>query len=361
MENNIPEENLEKEEFTKVEYFQPKFWHRIMANFVDIFIFGLSFLGMFIGLRAIVQSTPAYKNNSEAIYNLRIQSGIYVSAPTATGESVDLIKYLEEQESVYGHQFIVELNEDGTPTEELLGRNGKCDFAIKTFIRFCKTECNEDRYNDLLDYYRNDRLSATYNEIHLFVLDNDEVVANESFANNPQNYKYYFSNFFKPFIEKKCLPFLATNVTEYRLLVRNDYISLLAIELPIAYTLAAIHTYFIPPLFFKRGRKTLGKALYHIGLVDSRVLSPTVPRYLVRFAIFFFGELVLSLASFGIPYLISFSLMAFSKNKQGFPDYMLKLIEIDTSRSNIYMNYVEASLQNEIHQKAIDFRPIKPL
>ena len=117
----------------------------------------------------------------------------------------------------------------------------------------------------------------------------------------------------------------------------------------------------MPPLFFKRGRKTLGKALYHIGLVDDRVLSPTFWRFSARFLIFLFAELLLSLFTLGIPYIISFSLMAFSKKRQGFPDYMLHLYEIDTSKANIYMDYVEAELKNELHGDAIDFRMEKPI
>ena len=106
---------------------------------------------------------------------------------------------------------------------------------------------------------------------------------------------------------------------------------------------------------------TLGKALYHIGLIDDRMLSPSFGRFTARFAIFFFGELILSLFSFGIPYIVSFTMMAFSKRKQGFPDYMLHLYEIDTTKANIYMDYVEAELKNELHGEAIDFRMKKPL
>ena len=90
-------------------------------------------------------------------------------------------------------------------------------------------------------------------------------------------------------------------------------------------------------------------------------IAPSFWRFTARFAIFFFGELILSLFTFGIPYIISFSIMAFSKDKQGFPDYMLRLHEVDTSKANIYMDYVEAELKNELHGEAIDFRMEKPL
>ena len=67
---------------------------------------------------------------------------------------------------------------------------------------------------------------------------------------------------------------------------------------------------------------------------------------MARFAIFYFGELVLAPFTFGLPFIISFSLMAFSKKKQGFPDYMLKLHEVDLSKDKLYFDYAEISLES---------------
>jgi hypothetical protein len=101
---------------------------------------------------------------------------------------------------------------------------------------------------------------------------------------------------------------------------------------------------------------TLGKALYHIGLVDSRYLNVKWGRFFARFAIFYFAELLLSLVTFGIPFIISFSLMAFSKKKQGFPDYMLGIEEVDTSRNKIYKSLDEITLESLNKRKQpVDF------
>ena len=127
-------------------------------------------------------------------------------------------------------------------------------------------------------------------------------------------------------------------------------------EIAPSYRVSGILTYLVPPLFFRKGKKTLGKALYKIGLVDSRLLNCTYPRFFARFAIFYFGELLLSLLSFGLPYIVSFSIMVFSKKKQGFPDYMLDLQEVDTSKAKIYNSLEEAKVdQITPHKKAIDF------
>ena len=48
--------------------------------------------------------------------------------------------------------------------------------------------------------------------------------------------------------------------------------------------------------------------------------------------------------------------MVFSKEKQGFPDYMLSLIEVDMSRTKIYLSYSEADLDKvNSHREPVDF------
>lgn len=351
---------IKEEKDIKVEYSQPKFWHRCMANLVDFFIFVVVLLGLFIGARAAVQATDSYKNVQAKIDNIQLNSGIYRRAlsDTSTTNNIDIIYYIDTylKNTPAGKEFDIEIDEN----PQFL--NGICVKAIKIFVNYCHENCSEARYEDLLTYYDNARLKPTLNGIHYFILDeSNNVVPNTTLTDDATKLKYYYKKVYKPFIEDRCIPFLSANVPGYHDLLMYDYKMLLLVELPISYLLAGTIVYFIPPLFFKRGRKTLGKALYHIGLLDSRILSPTVPRFLVRFLIFMFGELVLSLFTFGIPYIISFSMMAFSKKRQGFPDYMVKTIEVDTSKANIYMDYVEAATKNQLHGKAIDFNLEKPL
>lgn len=350
-------EELEKNEVMTVEYSQPKFWHRIMANFVDFGLFVFSFIGFFFGARTIVQVTPDYKAMEQRENQIQVDSGLYVYFDSR-GRNYDIIYYLDATVQVYGSEWDG-VGEGGSAPSGKIGRTVK---AINTFITYCETNASPATYQELVNYYDSFRLEKTYNNINYFIKDSDDkVVPNPTLADVAENRKLYYSEVYKPFIEKYAIPFLEANVKEYAALLRTDFNLLVFLEIPVSYALAIFHVYFIPPLFFKRGRKTLGKALYHIGLVDSRILSPTLKRFTVRFLILLFLEYMLSLVSFGIPFIISFSMMVFSKRKQGFPDYMLKLQEVDTSKANIYMDYVEAQLKNEMHGPAIDFQMKKPL
>ena len=358
-------ETTENNDSLDIVYTRPKFMHRILANLVDIFIFIVLTFSLFLGARGIIQNVPYYKGVQNRIFEMQLESGIFWTAYDKDGKGtiVSMSKYLD---NYFGESYPYGKEVDHKYTNadkeyEPVGKNGWAVRAINTFLAFSEKNSNPERHQELLQYYDSYRLEARLNDAPLFIKDGDNIVANQEVLGVGTNWKEYSNKVFIPFIDDRCMAYLASNVTEYKKLNRIDFNFLIFLEIPLAYSLAAFLTFFVPPLFFRRGRQTLGKALYHIGLIDSRILSPTFPRFLARFAIFFFGELVLSLFSFGLPYIISFSLMVFSKNKQGFPDYMLRLYEVDTSKANIYLNYVEAQLKNELHGEAVDFKMEKPL
>ena len=172
------------------------------------------------------------------------------------------------------------------------------------------------------------------------------------------SYQTYFEEFYKLIMDNNLSDdYLTKRAPNFKESLSNEGKYLLLIELPSAYLLAGILVYFIPPLFFRRGRQTLGKALYRIGLVDKNIFSPTFARFSVRFIIFFFAEMVLSLFTFGAPFFISFTMMLVTKNKQGFPDYVLGLTEIDASKQKIYYNKIDAlSDKASVYKTPTDFK-----
>lgn len=347
---------IERNEVVSVNYTQPKFWHRCMANLIDLVLLVAMFIILFIAARGVVGLTPGFKNAEKRITEIQLETSLYYEDRLNEGKYVDVVYYLNKYYDTYGSDF--EGKKDSS------GRIGQIVYSINQFMDYCSKPEHVfiNRYNELVSYYEKIRLeTVTKDGVHYFIKDGDKIIPNETLSNDAGKRKDYYKEVYVKFVEKTCLPFLTANVTEYRELYRVEFNYLVFCELPAAYLLAAILVYFVPPLFFRRGKMTLGKALYRIGLIDDRMLSPSFGRFTARFAIFLFGELILSLFSFGIPYIISFSIMAFSKHKQGFPDYMLHLYEIDISKANIYMNYVEATLKNELHGEAVDFRMEKPL
>ena len=208
----------ENNEILTVEYTKPKFWHRCMANFVDFFIMLATFFGLFIGARAIVQSTPNYKTSINRLGELQIASGLYrpaESKSTATS-NIDIIYYADTYLTVYGKDYEV--------VEQPVSKNGVCVKAIDTFIKFCHENSSEERYLELVDYYKTARLEPTLNGIHYYLEQDGDIVINTTLSEDSTKAKEYYNNVFKPFIEKKCIPFLAVNLLKLRFIgaVRKD-------------------------------------------------------------------------------------------------------------------------------------------
>ena len=108
----------------------------------------------------------------------------------------------------------------------------------------------------------------------------------------------------------------------------------LIIVAPITLTILIFE--FIVPLIFRRGYRTFGKLLLKIAVVDSRGLAPKFWRFLLRFLIFLFLEILLSLVTFAIPLILSFTMAVFTKTNQAFHDYLVGTYVVDTTNTRIF-------------------------
>lgn len=336
-----------------VEYELPKFYHRVLANLIDIIIFALMFFILFIPTNMIVTNLPAYAAADATMTEYRQDSGLF--------------KYSTERK-VY--ELIVTWyinNDDVEYPVRVIG----CEKAIFDFQEYVKAQLGDGtEYQTVIEDYDNSRLSDSvmYEGFYLFsineidtndddILDSTEIVRNPEAVAAGADSEVYFNKFYRTYILQNCNGYLITLFPDYYDSIKTESNFLFFCEVPIAFFLSGLVSFFVPSLIFRRGRMSFGKALYHIGLVDYRVLSPSFWRFLARFSIFFFGELVLSFFTFGIPFIISFSMMAFSKRKQGFPDYVLGLTEVDGTKAKIYFTKYEAAMdQIKERKKPVDFK-----
>lgn len=320
----------------EIHYSYPKFHRRVLANLIDFLGFALCFFLLFLGTRAIVTSTPSYSGKESALLAIRKESGLF---HVDGSSSNDIVSYLDD-DSFTGYAKMMAAEE-----------------AIDTFIVYINDNVGQDKAKTIQEDYDSYRLdsSLAYEGVAYFAKEEGKIIRNKSCKADAEN---YFKNAYGKYIDDRCQGYLVTMVPAYLELTHFESNVLFFVEIPIAYILSGVLVYLLPPIFFKKGRMTLGKFAYQIGLADSRLLSCSFPRYFARWAIFFFGELCLSLFTFGIPCLVSFSLMAFSKKKQGFPDFMLGLYEVDVSHDKLYSSYEEISVDGiEGNKKPVDFEP----
>lgn len=320
------EENELAHSQIEIKYLRPKFHRRVFANVLDAILFALVFIGLFLGVRAIVTTDAHYQEVDANMTSIKMSSSLYVK--DSSGNMTDIVTSLKNDDEISSSV-----------------RKKKSEAAIDSFIVYLGQSAGEDSQKKVQADYDSYRLkdTLTYESIPYFVESEGKIITNPACAATDQT---YFESVYTPYIDTNCQGYLLTEVPGYYDM--NKYMSkiVLFLEIPVAYAVSGLLVYLLPGCIFVRGHMTFGKALYHIGLVDSRLLNVKWGRFFARFAIFYFGELLLSLVTFGIPMIISFSLMAFSKKKQGFPDYMLGIQEVDASRTKIYKSLEEISLES---------------
>lgn len=327
-------------------YYRPKFTHRIFANLLDILIFIMVFLACFLGVREIIRNTPTYKAKSQELTQMRLGSGLYAyDDDNVLRDIISVINYAKGQ-SAKSHMT-------------------RARAAIDEFITYTKEVSTEANYSIVVKDYREYRLAdnMVHNNVPLFVLnEQDEVIENPTLIDSAETissqiYTEYYKKAYQPYIDNHLQAYLVVVVPHYKDIINYQTNMLLWVNIFAVYCFTGLLVYLVPIFIFRRGRMTFGKALYGIGLVDSNCLSPSLPRTLARFAIFYFAILVLSLFTFGLPIIISFSIMVFSKNKQGFADYMLRLTEVDGKRTKIYFSFQEVELEKTTpYKKPVDFK-----
>ena len=331
-------------EETVITYEAPPFHRRVVANLMDILIFTLLFVAFFIPTNAITKATPEYVKSNDIVNTTREECGFYIYE-SSTKTWLTYPTYYDNY------------SKDSTGYVKAT----TCSQAIDDFIIYVGEQKGENYRTEIQKAYDDWRLSLEYDGKPYFIEIDGVVVSNKYSETDPSktckaSNDDYYKNVYHIFILQDCAGYLISWFPDYKAATSSMSNMLFFIEIPVSYVLSGLITYLVPMLVFRRGGKTLGKLAFRIGLIGNDLFSPSTGKILARFVIFFFGEMVLSLFTFGIPFIISFSMMAFSKRKQGFPDYMLGLIEIDTSKNNIYFNKYEAAIyQFDGSKKGIAF------
>ncbi|MCD8203760.1 MAG: RDD family protein [Coprobacillus sp.] len=306
----------------EIQYANPKFWKRVMAGVIDFIIFLVIFFLLFISCRGIVISTDTYKENNEELTSARVESGLYIDH--ADYGMIDIIAYLNRVD-ISGYARLREAQD-----------------AIDTFLSFCDDRCDEQTASMIRATYDEERLSDKFVDKygnHYFIIDEDGEITINTTAYSIVTSAGYFDEFYTYYIDEVLQGYLVVAVPNYYDLTKYMSNVLIYAEILPAFLISGVLSFYLPTLIFRKGRKTFGQAIYHIGTIDKRLLNPSWKRSLARFLIFYFFILILSVFTFGIPIIISFSMMAFSRNKQGFPDFCLNLVQVSTQDNNIYDEY----------------------
>lgn len=133
----------------------------------------------------------------------------------------------------------------------------------------------------------------------------------------------------------------------------TDYIFIVfVICLFIGMTISFLIFYLLIPLLLKRGHKTVGMYLFKISYISVDALNISYKQFFVRFILEFFIGYLLSIFTFGLPLIVSLTMMHLSKAGQDFFDYVTNTYVVDSSKKDVYLDYSEYTQRQDMSKKA---------
>lgn len=312
-----------KDDPNEISYYRPKLWKRCFALIFDGLTLAFLAVGLFLGFRELFKMSSNYKTNEESFNTFKLESSLYIE--DSNGSVRDIVTYY---------------NQDNTVASASVEKD--IENRIDNFFTFYENKIGVNEANSLRGEFQNlkldDSLVYVYEGVSykLFKLDGENIVKNDQITIPSKTY----ISFYTDYIDKYALGYFNTkfeNVISF-----NKYFTfILVLEVGLSLLASSIVVYYIIPMCFVRNKTTLGRFMFKIGLVDKRVLSVKPGLFTLRFVIIFFLEILLSIVTFGIPLIFSFSMVLITKKKQSFHDYLLGIEEIDIENSKIYKSIDE--------------------
>ncbi len=293
-----------------VEYESAKLYKRWFAFFIDLILAFIIGLMLSTAIGKITTLVPAYTNIVEERYELEKLSGLYDDK---------------------GNLILLNVRKSESTVTQ------KKDVLKSTLEAFYQ---NESYFGgDAPTYYNEYQLrkkeAVTSEGKPLFVpsLENDKVFV-ESTMSDQIYYDFYDQEF-----EKYAIAYLSLNVdfTDATNLLNRISIIELAISLSLGYSL----TFLIVPFIIKRGRRTLGMYLFKISVISSDALNVTGKTLLARNLLLLLVGFWLSIFTFGLPWIVSVTIMHLTKTKQDFFDYVTNTYVVESGKKDVYLNYAE--------------------
>lgn len=308
---------MEKEEPVTLEYYKAPFGKRIFAFLLDALLMSFLSLGFFVAARAVLENSSAYQDAFATYLKVSKDSGLYTYEET--NDNLVIIT------SYYSGETYAQQNEKEETA--LLAFYGNAEFFPATSSPSGSTLYAAEKIGDT-------RIGKADNLDYFVYNSKSEIVANPTYSDEKMH------DFYVTAVEN-ALQYL-NNVEGYVNATKTLSLSINFIIIPCALVLAfSLVELVIPLLFFRRGYQTLGLKAFNLSLVNGYAVSPPFKSFFIRFLWMLFAELLLSLVTFGVPLIVSFSMMSFRKDGQAFHDYMSGLYLVDSSEQSIYRSKSE--------------------
>ena len=376
-----------------LEYERPNSNHRLYAAIVDFFVGICIILLLVYATSSIIKTTPFFEKHNSVITDYKLSSKLYEydakdeltvvtnlllieddnSASQLVNKCVRIIEgdqFATTEEKKQGFLFFcaVETLKNPAELEDFFSDHRKAyddeRIAIvnptnnKPLFEYSFDDNGNKKMVDGIKVYAsvdsdgNTVYTTTNVEGSSLVFDEGKIpLIKQTGAGKMTDYLDYF---YKPFLSR-CPNSLVLIPGYYETTLELSTI-MLSILIPVPVLLGLILTYYVPGLIFRRGRKSIGKLLFKIGIIDKTNLSPKFWRYTLRSLI-----IVLECALF-VPAVISLTIMVFTRKGSTIHDLILKMNLVSTRGTKVYLDGVDALLGTaKVENRHIEFENISKL
>ena len=273
------------------------------------------FLGMIltIGTLFAIQGNGTYKGWNKRLTQLREESTIY---KTVDGKQINIYDYVYQDEEMT-------LDEKSSVVDSSL---------TYFFTAFLKEELNGEGSKIYLDY-KLEEVDSDGNK--LFNPDGSRAVVSD-------DYDVVYLSAYGNILTDKALGYLNSK-PEYLSLKKKTSLCYL-IGIPLTFVLSYIIVYYIIPLCFSRGKKTLGMLVTKTALLQVDGMSCKVGRFTLKFLFKMFIILIGSIFGLLIPLAVSITMIVVMKSHQSFSEYVTNTYIVLADEQTVYKDKSEFCL-----------------
>ena len=304
----------------EISYDRAPIGKRLLATLVDFFLFGVLAAILFALGNMAVGQMDFYKETLSVRNSLQAESGLYV-------EGEDLVSYCKNHEELF------------------VGVRGERDYIRDHLEAFYNnpTFLSEGERTKALGEYNSRKAEAKHDGVALFTLEDGKLV--DADVNPSWQIDFYFNevdNYAQPiFVGYE--PYLNTTRTIWISAIAEVYISM-SVSYFVFYVSISLWV-------LKRGRGTIGRSLFKIGMVGKDGLNVKTSRFVLRALFSYVAYVILDIA-FLAPLFISSWMLFMSKRNQSLSDYVFANYLVDTSKDDIYLDVSDYLERKKIGKKA---------
>lgn len=324
------------ENVLEIEYQKASFSRRVLSALFDMVLFGVfTYLLYSYALSFLPLTFPSYIANVETFTERKAESGLFSDFYEQNDSTLVSDYYRHEIAQAENSDKKLQVTEEANSYIEQTLTNF---YQMDTFLEVTKG----------LDTYIEQKIPEGEQTSYYFVYSETGQIVPNGARSQDEMWEFYQS------AVDEALGYLYQDsiLLSSSRVITWTHIGMISIAIVIGGSIF----YLMFPFIFKKNRQTLGKKIFKLGVINADGLRPNNKKTLVRFLLFFFLEIVLSLLTVGVPLIISFSMVAFSKTGTSLHDYLANTYVVDVSTYNIYKS-IDEYQGEEKHKRIFDVKP----